>query len=69
MADEVEIVAGWDGHHRFAVHTWSASGDSGQLIETFETRRDAVCFARRFAREHDMQLHFAPVVPLERGRA
>ncbi len=68
MKAEIEIIAGWDAFTPFAVHQWSAGRDSGALLETFRTRRQAVRYALAYARRHDMDLHSAPVLPFS-GRA
>ena len=61
--NEIEIVGGWDGPRPFAVYSWSASGDSGALLETFHTRQEAVSFAATLEKCLGWNLHSANVVP------
>lgn len=61
----VEILPG-DALNPFSVMDWSASGDSGWLAGTFRTRREAVIFAVRYARENCRDLPSAKVVPFAR---
>ena len=67
MTHEVEVVSDWDGgHHPFAVYTWSPSGDSGALLASFSTRRQAYRYALAFARKHGMEMPSAEVLPFKR---
>ena len=67
MTHEVEVVTDWDGgHHPFAVYTWSQSGDSGALLASFPTRRQAYRYALAFARKHGMEMPSAEVLPFKR---
>ena len=67
MTHEVEVLSDWDGgHHPFAVYTWSPSGDSGALLASFATRRQAVRYAVRFARKHGMEMQSAEILPFKR---
>lgn len=62
----VEIVEGWDAFHDFAVMDWSESGDSGCIVGSFGTRREAVTCAIRHARQFGRELPSAKIIPLTR---
>lgn len=66
MTHEVEVLTGWDGANPFAVYAWSPSGDSGALLASFPTRRQAYRFALAFARKNDMHMHTARILPFKR---
>ena len=66
MTHEVEVLTGWDGANPFAVYAWSPSGDSGALLASFPTRRQAVRYAVRFARKHGMEMQGATILPFKR---
>lgn len=62
----LEILPGWDALNQFAVMDWTASGDSGWMAGAFKTRREAVVFAIRYARENNRELPTATVTKLNR---
>lgn len=53
----------------YEVMEWSRDRDSGQTLQRFATRHEAVIFARAYARRHDAFLHEAEVVTLKRRGA
>ena len=62
MRGYVDIIAGWDDRHRFAVMDRNASGDAGWVVEAFPNRRDAFDCAACYAKDFDKRLHTARIL-------
>lgn len=69
MRGYIEIIAGWDDAHSFAVMDWSESGDSGWCAGAFLSRAEAADFAVSYSKANDRHLPCAEIIPFRKAAA